>query len=187
MCNHVGLSKWLSLFLPPNCQNFTVENLPFSPLLQGVFPMPGLRALWVPWEVTHLYPLPLASADLEVGGKKGLGRRLVRTHQFWRAAVPFLPDYFASEAWSKCFPFSHPNFLCHLEWENESFSWPLVCYLLSFVCSRYCVGKLLLYCAPMRNWPLLRHFLHYVCWGEGRGLTWVTSHRKLHKYSELIA
>lgn len=81
-----------------SCQNFAVENLPFSPIFQGVFPLPGLRALWVPWEVTHRYPLPLASVDLEVGVEKELGRRLARTHQFWGATIPFLPGYFASEA-----------------------------------------------------------------------------------------
>lgn len=81
LCNNSSLVKQLLLLLLPNCQNIPVENLPLL-LLQIFFPLPGLRvlydscwAVWVPLEVTYLYPLTLDPADLQAGREKGLGRR----------------------------------------------------------------------------------------------------------------
>lgn len=104
--------------------------------------------------MTHLYPLALASADLRVSRKKGkkagqdppaLGRSNPLPH-----LVIFLQG--SNERPMPSLPPS--QFLVYLEQQNESFFGPLVCYRFSFVCSEYCVGKLLLYCAPVINGPL---------------------------------
>lgn len=100
LCHHIGLFKWIPLLLLPNCRNFTVEK-PFPSLYSNLSsPLPGLRALshsswavWVPSEVTHLYPLALAPADLGAGREKRLGRRLVRAQQLWGEAAPSPPGY----------------------------------------------------------------------------------------------